>query len=65
MLGLAMQWHAVTTRMHTSFDLPLDSAWEYIFVGELWLRSEQGRAEVQALPSEFHWQGYRPDEIKS
>ena len=63
MLGQAMQWHAASTRMHTTLDLPFDSAWEYIFIGDLWLGSEAGRAAAQALPPELSWQGHRPDEL--
>lgn len=64
MFGLAMQWHGAATRMHTTFDLSFSSAWEYIFIGELWLRSATGRAAAQALSSEFNWQGQRPDRLR-
>lgn len=58
---LALQWYAVSARMSVNFDLAYNSAWDFIFIGELWL--ETHAHSPVALPADVHWQGERPDEL--
>lgn len=57
--GRAMRWYAVSTQMHESLDLSWNSAWEYVFIGELWLGSPSAREAAMAIS----WQGAHPGEL--
>jgi hypothetical protein len=59
LLGLAMGWHAVAAKIHLALDLSWNSAWEYIFIGELWLRSPEAREAALQL----RWQGESPAQL--
>ncbi|MBA4341753.1 MAG: hypothetical protein C0423_06310 [Methylibium sp.] len=56
LIGRAMRWYAASTQLHLSLDLSWNSAWEYIFIGELWLSSVHARETAASLS----WQGEGP-----
>lgn len=61
---LALQWYAISARLSINFDLADNAAWEYIFVGELWLEFARESPAKVVLPSDIHWMGHRPDQLK-
>lgn len=56
----ALQWYALAQAWHNRFDLPDNTVWEYIFLGDFWL----GRSEVRALMDQAvprsSWAGRHP-----
>lgn len=61
-LDLAMQWHALSLSYRLRFDLPDNSAYEMIFLGELWLSGRRAREAFERNAFKIAWLGHRPDE---
>lgn len=61
-LDLAMQWHSLSLSYRLRFDLPDNSAYEMIFLGELWLSSQRAREAFERNAYNVAWLGLRPDE---
>ena len=61
-LDLSMQWHANSLSYRLRFDLPDNSAYELIFLGELWLSGPRARAAFERYAFQIAWLGLRPDD---
>lgn len=60
---LAVGWHTLSFALHASFGGAESSAWEYIFLGELWLGSADARAELAKQSLQVHWEDLHPGEL--
>ena len=58
----AIEWHALSLSYRLRFDLPDNSAYELIFLGELWLSGPKARAAFDRYAFHIAWLGLRPDE---
>lgn len=54
-VALAIGWHELSFGMHTSFSGAEGSAWEYIYVGELWLEQPEARRIWSKLNHDGIW----------
>lgn len=58
----ALEWHRLSFGLHTAFGGGENSAWEYIFLGELWLQSEEARTLLGQDRLRVGWECGIPDE---
>lgn len=61
-LQLAVQWYAMALSYFTRFDVPENSAHEYIFLGELWQSSQRARDLFSEASPGMPWLQHRPDQ---
>lgn len=61
-LQRAIEWHALSLSYRLRFDLPDNSAYEYIFLGEFWLSGAAARAAFEKVALHVAWLGMRPDQ---
>ncbi|MDC8772876.1 hypothetical protein [Roseateles albus] len=63
-LEAAIEWHALSLSYRLRFDLPDNSAYDLIFLGELWLSGPKARAAFERYAYHIAWLGLRPDEAE-
>ncbi|MBN8506622.1 MAG: hypothetical protein J0L58_19320 [Burkholderiales bacterium] len=61
-LRLAVEWYAVALSYFTRFDLPENSAHEYIFLGELWQSHDRARQLFAEVAPRLPWLQHGPGE---
>lgn len=61
-LQLAVQWYTMALSYFTRFDVPENSAHEYIFLGELWQSSQRARDMFELASRGMPWLQHRPDQ---
>lgn len=59
----ALEWHGLSFALHTCFGGSENSAWEYIFLGELWLESSVARDAVRGDRLRLLWHDRAPDTL--
>ena len=57
---LALRWHRLSFGLHASFGGAENSAWEYIYLGELWLNSPQARTACRQSWDDGSWNDISP-----
>lgn len=62
-VALAIGWHELSFGMHTSFSGAEGSAWEYIYVGELWLDQPEARRIWSNLNHDGIWCDTTPAQV--
>ena len=63
-LEAALAWYALAQAWHNRFDLVDDTAWEYIFLGDLVLYRPHGLSAFKRFSQNIEWEGTRPDVIE-
>lgn len=61
--ALAVRWHEVSFGLHASFGGAESSAWEIIYLGELWLDSPEARAACAVPGRGATWEDRTPDRL--
>jgi len=56
----ALAWYALAQAWHNRFDLPDDTVWEYIFIGDFWLDRQDVRDRLREDDARFGWAGHHP-----
>jgi len=56
----ALDWYALAQAWHNRFDLPDNSVWEYIFIGDFWLGRQDVRDLMQEPDALGTWAGRHP-----
>jgi hypothetical protein len=57
-------WYAIAFAWNNKFNLSENSTWEFIMVGELFLRETRAQERFALTATKLHWQGLRPDQSK-
>ena len=57
---LAVEWHALSFGFSEGFQQSENSAWEFIFLGELWLASAEARAAFERADLRAAWRNQDP-----
>lgn len=60
---LAVEWHALSFGFSEGFQQSENSAWEYIFLGELWLASAEARTAFQQAELRAAWRNQDPSSL--
>lgn len=60
----ALTWYALSQAWHNRFDLPDDTIWEYIFIGDFWLARQDVRQLLRDECDRFGWAGQHPAQIE-
>ena len=60
---MAVRWHALSFGLHASFGGVESSAWEYIYLGELWLDSPQAREACRTPGLDASWGDDTPAQL--
>lgn len=56
-------WYCLAQAWLNRFELPDNTIWEYIFLGDLWLYSPEVRPQFSHLSGGAEWDGLRPDQL--
>lgn len=56
-------WYGLAQAWLNRFELPDNTIWEYIFLGDFWLYSPEVRSHFSHLHSSPEWDGLRPDQL--
>lgn len=56
-------WYGLAQAWLNRFELPDNTIWEYIFLGDFWLYSPEARSHFCRLHSAPEWDGLRPDQL--
>ena len=60
---LAVEWHALSFGFSEGFQQSENSAWEFIYLGELWLASAEARAAFHRAELRAAWRNYDPSTL--
>jgi len=61
---LAVDWHGLSFAMHATFGGAESSAWEYIYIGELWLSSAAAQEAFRSRMLRAGWNDLTPDKAR-
>lgn len=59
----ALSWYGLAQAWHNRFDLPDDTIWEYIFIGDFWLERPDVRQRLAERDNRAAWAGRHPANI--
>lgn len=62
-IDLALEWYGLAQAWHNRFDMPDNTVWEYVFIGDLWLQREDVRAKLACPDSSVAWAGRLPNAL--
>jgi len=59
----ALDWYALAQAWHNRFDLPDNSVWEYVFIGDFWLVRKDVREWIKNAEAQGRWAGRHPSTL--
>lgn len=60
-VSTAFTWYALAQAWQNRFELPDNTVWEYVFLGDFWLYHPEVRPIFLKLTASSGWEGRRPD----
>ncbi|MES2784132.1 MAG: hypothetical protein V4684_01605 [Pseudomonadota bacterium] len=59
----ALAWYSLAQAWHNRFDLPDNTVWEYVFIGDFWLGRKDVREMVREAQNRGSWSGRNPSSL--